>query len=184
MSCLSPCPLPPVRWGTSNYRSRGLYGLLMCVCWWKGWPLVKQTTNKPVLCWALCWMSAQRCWATQLSGFFNRGHAAKIMRTYLKIYGLTWLLSLGRTRWVSQSELKPNVSVFHVYSFHKHSTYAVCSCYSERFFIFFSFFHGIWEICALGALSAESSLERTSDAGSLSNSFIKLSGRISSKVRQ
>lgn len=49
--------------------------------------------------------------------------------------------------------------------------------------VFFFFFSGIWEICALGALSAESSIERTSDAGSLSNSFIKLSGRISSKVR-
>lgn len=131
------------------------------------------------LCQCLYWMSAQKPFPTQLSGFFNRGHGVKIMHTYLKIYGLTWVLSLGRTPWVSQSELKPNVSGFHVYSFHKHSTYAVCSCYPERVFS-----PGIWGICTLKAYSIDSAVESTSDAGPLHNWFVKLSGRISSKVRQ
>lgn len=97
---------------------------------------------------------------------FNRGHTVKITHTYLKIYGLTWLSSLGSTQWVSHSEWKPNVSVFRVYSFCKHSTYASCSCYSERFF-----FPNIWEICVSGVFSVDSLIERKSDAGPLSRSI-------------
>lgn len=96
-------------------------------------------------------------------------HAAKIMHTYLKIYVLTWVLSLGKTPWVSQSELKPNVSGFHVYSFHKHSPYAVCSCCPERFSS-----PGVWGICALRAYSIDSAVGRRSDAGPLHKSFLKL----------
>lgn len=47
---------------------------------------------------------------------------------------------------------------------------------------FFPWYLG--EICTLRAYSIDSTAERTSDAGPLHNSFIKLSGRISSKVRQ
>ena len=95
---------------------------------------------------------------------FSWGHTAEIMHAYLKMYGLTWLSSLGSTPRVSGSELKPNVSVFHVYSFCKHSTHAAYSCFSERFF------PCIWEICVLGVFSVDSSIERKSDAGPLSRS--------------
>lgn len=94
-------------------------------------------------CYNGCWISPRikpvlcQCLYSEIlphTSFWLFKHAAKIMHTYLKIYVLTWALSLGRTPWVSHSGLKPNVSVFHVYSFHKHSTYAVCSCYPKRLF--------------------------------------------------
>lgn len=144
-----------------------------CWCHWG-----HQSTNRPALCWCLYRMSAQESFPTPLSGLSNRGHAVKFIPTCLKIYGLTWALSLGMSPWVSQSEWKPNVSGFHVYPFHKHSTYAVCSCSPERVSS-----PGIWRIYTLRAHPIDSAVERTRDAGPPHNSFIKLSGRVSSKVR-
>lgn len=61
------------------------------------------------------------------------------------------------------------MSVFHVYSFHKHCTYAVCSCYPESFSS-----PGVGGICALREYSIDSAVEERSDARPLHKSFIKL----------
>lgn len=135
--CLSLGFLPPELLLSTEAGFIGTVHLCHGVCWGRWW---HQSTNPPVLCWCLYWMSAQKSFPTQLSGFFNRGHAVKIVLTCLKMYGLTQVLSLGMTPWVSQSEWKPNVSGFHVYPFHKHSTYAVLSCYPER--VFFPWYLG------------------------------------------
>lgn len=150
--CLSLWLLPPVTWGTSVYRSRFLYGLLIIsaracagtTAGLSGEIVHKYTSFVSVSLLDVC---SEILPHTTFWLFFNREHAAKIRHTYLKIYGLTWVLSLGRTPWVSQSELKPNVSVFRVYSFHKHITYAVCSCYPERIFP-----PGIWGICTFKSI--------------------------------
>lgn len=107
------------------------------LCHGNGWWISPKT--KPVLC---------QCLYSEIlphTSFWLFEHVVKIMHAYLKIYVLTWILSLGRTPWVSQSELKPNASVFHVYSFHKHSH--ICSVQLLSWKVFFP--------CSLGDLCSK-----------------------------